>query len=232
MTTIQERKQSAKLRADALQKRMHQKYSPDQPRDDHGRFGTGGGSSAGGGSGTGDNLLDVSRPVVLYHGTVDILLDKILKEGIKISLPNDHLDKWIGHVDAQPRGVYGAASVNDAAPWATETTRLSKGPYSRRAVIFKAVVPEEWLKDDPEIPGARYSTHDIPPSMLKSVIYFEREYNKDTVRFEVTKQEEHPIKDGQVKGGYASLYVAFLESSSFKSRFTDYNNPGIAKLKS
>ena len=45
------------------------KYNEDQPRDDHGRWGEGGG--------------DKGKGPVVYHGTTKAYADKILKEGLK-----------------------------------------------------------------------------------------------------------------------------------------------------
>jgi len=178
-----------------------EKWRAGQPRDDHGRFA---GSSEGGSFPAPTGLL--------YHGTSEQLVSSIMEKGL---LPRDPGSE--GHYSGlnQPRGVYGTTKgVREAAYWARTAAGIDRSKLEvgreLKLVVFECGVSAKSLKEDPLIPGAKYSENKIDPSSFRAVWEVTSRYT-EMGTWKVTGSNRREVVEGKLKsddGGV--LFVPFI----------------------
>jgi hypothetical protein len=132
------------------------------PRDEQGRWSGGGGDGGGIASGGGP-------PVVAFHGTIETVVDSIMKEGMHVTAKSHHFD---GSVYAGDRGesVFVTTNQHTAISYASNYAQ-SESWHQYKAVapvVFKLAIPQnEWakFKEDRLEPDSRY-TREIPPAWI------------------------------------------------------------------
>lgn len=146
-----------------------EKYNPNQPRDERGRW-----------TRTG------SGPITVYHGTSSAVVSKILKEGLLIEGPHTKDRNFEGYHYLGKRGesVYVAYSKYDAGGYAQHTvddyvaqirheTGLNepdaRREFLREPVVLTIAVPADRVKDfvpDEKDFGSLRTTRSIPPEWI------------------------------------------------------------------
>jgi thioredoxin reductase len=130
------------------------------PRDEHGRFGEGGG---------GDDGDGVKPPVVVFHGTTASVADQIMKEGLHVTKTH-HGDTEM-YQGERGESVYVTTQQDRAIAYAKDRAQSeSWAKYQPiEPIVFKMAVPaDEWGKfhtDKLEGEGARYGK-EIPPAWI------------------------------------------------------------------
>jgi hypothetical protein len=135
---------------------------------DGGQFGPGGG----GDGGSSDSAVSSGKPVVAFHGTIETVVNKIMKEGMRVTPGSKHFD---GDVYAGERGesVFVTTNQKTAEKYASSLAQSeSWAQYKAVApVMFRLEIPpDEWRKfnEDKLEPESHY-TKTIPPEWIKGV---------------------------------------------------------------
>ena len=116
-------------------------FNPDEPRDPHGRWTSGGGDVPGGEWGT------EGGKVVAFHGTTNEVAQSIIKNGIKINPSSRSFDKDL-YEGPRGKSVYVANSMARAIDWAQrrndiQETEGAYGTPSHSLVVFEVKIPRE-----------------------------------------------------------------------------------------
>jgi hypothetical protein len=149
-------------------------FDPNEPRDDAGKWTDGGGSDDAGSSSPASSspTTPSGAPVVVFHGTTESVVKKIVKEGLHVTEASHHFDSDV-YAGDRGESVFVTTNQKTAVDYASSHAQAESWKEYKAVtpVLFRLEVPpDEWKKfnEDKLEPESRY-TKAIPPEWIKGV---------------------------------------------------------------